>query len=343
MSDVPARQEVESDVYQPGHCLVLPVGALFFMLGVVGVLTIRLVVPPWLPIWIARACAILFALLGGTAVVKGIGGFLRPARVRHAAGGVLSDVPCEPVVREGSVVHSRLTHELCGDAQGWHFRPAEHLWRHDKVFLLGFAVLFLGGIAALVTWLLHDRFNVAGWTVAAVFGIAAAVVCGGLVLLLIGLLMRTGYRRLSMLKIPHDGSELELDSALEPQPEKGDLAEGLKWMFLGDARRQRLKIPRELVVAVQLCPWKFVMSGPGGREATWAVQGLLVLGSSESAEYYRLPVLLTADFVGAARLMQRLAQLLRVPYLFSADAAGWTREAARAKERPPLRAGGVQS
>jgi hypothetical protein len=51
--------------------------------------------------------------------------------------------------------------------------------------------------------------------------------------------------------------------------------------------------------------------------------------------------LLTGDVVGAARLMQRLAQMLQVPYLFGADSTGWKEEEARAKRRPPLRAGGM--
>jgi hypothetical protein len=50
-----------------------------------------------------------------------------PAHVRHAAPGVLPNVPQEPVVCEGSFVHGRLTHELWEDARGWQFRPAGRL------------------------------------------------------------------------------------------------------------------------------------------------------------------------------------------------------------------------
>ena len=46
--------------------------------------------------------------------------------------------------------------------------------------------------------------------------------------------------------------------------------------------------------------------------------------------YSRQPVLLTSDFVGAARLMQRLAMALDVPYLFCADAEVWKAENNRA-------------
>ncbi len=68
----------------------------------------------------------------------------------------------------------------------------------------------------------------------------------------------------------------------------------------------------------------------------------MVLASSDRAEYRRLPILLTGDFAGAARLMQRLARTLQVPYLFCGDAAGWKMEETRAKNRPPLRSGGIQ-
>ena len=56
-----------------------------------------------------------------------------------------------------------------------------------------------------------------------------------------------------------------------------------------------------------------------------------------------MPLLLTNDFAGAARLMERVAATLGVPYLFSANADGWKAELQRAKVRPPLRAGGTIS
>ena len=49
--------------------------------------------------------------------------------------------------------------------------------------------------------------------------------------------------------------------------------------------------------------------------------------------------MLTCDFVGAARLMERLAGILRVPYLFRGGVAGWEAELAIAKTRPRLAAG----
>ena len=85
------------------------------------------------------------------------------------------------------------------------------------------------------------------------------------------------------------------------------------------------------------------MGPDNDQEATWAVQGLLVLASPAETVYHRLPLMLTANFAGAARLMERLAATLGVPYLYDADAAGWQAEARRAKDRPQLKVGGSQS
>jgi hypothetical protein len=42
----------------------------------------------------------------------GVARLVGTVRVRHAADDVLADVPREPVLWEGSVMHGRLTHEL---------------------------------------------------------------------------------------------------------------------------------------------------------------------------------------------------------------------------------------
>ncbi len=97
------------------------------------------------------------------------------------------------------------------------------------------------------------------------------------------------------------------------------------------------------MVAVQLCPWKFVVGNSSNSLTTWAVQGLIVLAHSDIDTYDRLPILLTSDFVGAARLMHKLGEVLQVPYVYGADAAGWKAETIRARTRPPLKSGGIVS
>ncbi len=170
---------------------------------------------------------------------------------------------------------------------------------------------------------------------------ALTAISGGTAIVLIGMMMRASYRRLCWLSIPRGGGDLVLDS---PQhPENPDLSTAISWMLVGDTGRARLTIPRPLVAAVQLCPWIYKVGASGGESITWAVQGLLVLVPTEEGRIYRLPLVLTSDFVGAARLMHDLAASLEVPYLFHADAEGWNVEARRAKDRRPLRTGGVRS
>ena len=192
--------------------------------------------------------------------------------------------------------------------------------------------------SGVLTWHFHSQLKVGDWFVSALLAICLTAVTGGLCVLLIGMMFRASYRRLCRLTIPQNGDDLELDAAEAPIREERELTDTLRWFFVGDIKRQRLSLPRQLVVAVQLCPWNQVV-----RSTNCAVQGLLVLGSSEQGVYHRLPLLLTSDFVGAARLMRILADVLHVPYLICADADGWKAEKARARNRPPLRSGGWQS
>ena len=122
MPYVPAWQEAESKVYRPGIWLVCLVGTVFALAGGVGFLTFAGALPPGMPTWVAKSLSGVFALLGGFVLAWAIGSVCLPRHVRHAAPDVLPDVPNAPVVCEGSVVHGRLTHELCETAEGWEFR-----------------------------------------------------------------------------------------------------------------------------------------------------------------------------------------------------------------------------
>jgi len=339
MSYTPAWQEVESNVYRPGSWLVLLVGTFLALIGGVGFLTVGGSMPPGARLWVARVLTGIFTLLGSAVLAWAISTICLPIYVRHAAPDVFPEVPKEPVIREGSILYFRLTHELSENAQGWECRPVRNGWRNDKRLLLGFGIPFLMLFSGLLTWVLHSQLNMANWLLAAVCGIFATAACGGTAFFLIGMINRSGYRQLSTLTIPRNGNDLDLESANAPQLEEADLGEGLKWLSIEATKRHHLTIPRRFIVAVQLCPWRIATA----TEIAWAVQGLLVLTPLNNAAYHRLPILLTGDFVGAAKLMQGLAQTLHVPYLFCADAAGWKAEAIRAKDRPPLRTGGVLS
>ena len=135
--------ENESAVVHRDRGPARAVGIFFLAMGAFGFFTIGNVMPPKEPIWIAQSAAAVFGSLGGIVLVHAVGSIVRPARVRHASTGVLLNVPTEPEICEGWVVHGRLTHELLEVDDGWKLRPSAILWRNDKRFLLGFGVPFL--------------------------------------------------------------------------------------------------------------------------------------------------------------------------------------------------------
>ncbi len=290
---VPTWPEVESQVYYP-RWFALSIGLFFLVTGVIGFFTIEPIIPPNFPLWIARLATAIYAFLGAVAVEWAIRDMLFPTRIRHAAPGVLPEVPQEPVLYEGSTVHGRLTHELVDRAEGWELRPSPRLLRNDRRFFLGFGIPFTLVFIGLLTWGLHDHIKRGGWVGAAMAATLLALMSGGTAIGLMWMLVKASYRRLGRLTIPRDGGELQLNisEAICSQ----DLAEGIKWAFQGETKRQQLSIPREMVAAVQLCPWKYA-SGINDPTATWAVQGLLVLTSPEESIYQRLPLMLTGDFV----------------------------------------------
>lgn len=283
--------------------------------------------------------AVAFALfLGGLVTWKGTTDTLRPARVWHAAPEVLAGVSREPVVTEGWDIHGRLTHELVEDNGQWLLRPDGRLWRGDKRFLVGFGVPFSLVFTGILTWVFHAEMPLLrqqSWAMAFLGAVVVTLVCGVSGFVFIGLLRRSSYRRLVSLAIERGNGEMLLSLPVEYRMTTADSLQGL---LLGDSKRGEYRIPLQMIAAVQLCPWKRVV-GRSDKEISWAVQSLLVMKTRDE-EYIRLPIVLTSDYSPAARLMQKLAEILGVPYLFHADEEGFRVEAHRAKSRPPLQSGG---
>lgn len=331
-------REIESRVHRPERWAFFAIAAFFLLFAAVS-LVACLGAPPGATLWAARLAVAICALAGAAALLTGCRACL-PVYVRHTDPAAMPDVPDEPVIEEGAVVYGRLMHELVMEAEGWQFRSDARIARIGERSIIGFGVPFMALAAALLAWALH-RDNFGGWPVSILCAVAVTVACGGPGLVLMRMLMRARQREPCRLSIPPGGGDLVLDFPQMPDPEQFDLVAGLKWAFQIDVERRRLAIPRELIRAVQLCPWKHAVGGGRfGTDATWAAQGLLVVSSATDAALFRLPVLLTADFVGAAHLMRTLAEALVVPYLFCADAQGCEAESRRAKSRPPLRMGG---
>lgn len=340
MGETPRWEETESRVHIPGLWLLFLVGTVFLALGVSGLIAVLERGPIS---WIISVGPGVFAVFGAIILAIATRSVIRPVFVRHAVLGTLPNVPREPVLSEGSVVHRRLTHELVHTEAGWQFRPQQKLWRDDKRFLLAFGIPFLMMFSGLVSWIIHHELNIVSWPVSIACGISITLLCGGSCFLLIGLLIRGSYRRLCWLNVPQNGNDLVLDAPEEISSEQTDLTSALKWLGFREINRHQVTIPRGLIGAVQVCPWNFVIRSSGSKSSTWAVQGSLILKSSAEGAYCRVPLLLTSDFAGAARLMQRLAATLNVPYLFHADAAGWHAEEAAAKQRLPMRFGGMET
>lgn len=333
---------VESKVYRPSDWLAYLVGLVFLIAGVVAFCLAGPVANKEFEVWILRIGGAIFAIPGSFLFVVTVKNAVWPTLVRHAAPEVLPEVPNEPLVVEGSIVYGGITHELVADDRGWQFRPCLS-WQKTKRGILWFVIPFMIAFAAMLSWVFHSQMKIANWPISILLGSMITLVCGGTTFGLIGMLVKASYLRLCKLTIPKGSGDLELDMPESINIQKIDLISELQRTFSGSTLSRHLEIPRETVTAVQLCPWKFVVSGPGQRSMTWAVQGLLVLSSADEPTFCRVPLLLTGEYAKAARTMQRLAEVLGVPYLFGADANGWKAENARAKSRPPLRTGGMQS
>jgi hypothetical protein len=344
MPSTTAWREVESQIYRPGLWGLLVGSGFFFVVGGFSFL-----IPDDAPdggnLWIIYslrlgAIAIGIAMLAWAAKCR-----FYPASIRYADPSVLPNVETGPVIFEGAAVHCVVTHDLVETDDAWKLLPSSRYRRRDKAFLFGVGIPMLLLLCASLTWKVHTDMNIekedAQGLFAALGANAPIMVGGAWPIFCFYMMFRCAPRKLSKLIIPKNGSSLELDELAWPQPQKSGL-EWIKWGFLykGDNRRKRV-IPREILAAVQLCPWTYRNKLSEGPTVGRAVQGVLVLKTPDHGGYQRLPLFLTWDYLGAAKLMQHLAQVLQVPYLFYADAAGWELEEERANNRPSLRMGGM--
>jgi hypothetical protein len=336
MSNLISWPETESEIYQPGTWVLYVFAG---GLAAIGVVFLVFGGPP-LPerwVWVARVISGSFLVVGCSAIAYGICQNRWPKVTRHAERNLLPGLPNEPVLEEGTMVHRRLKHELIETERGWEFRPAERIWRNDQRFLIGFGVPFLIVFSGILTYSFHSGMK--NWLLACLTAIFVTLLCGGTALGIMGLILHSAFRRLAKLSIPKDSQDLELDVADPSVHHADNTIAGLNWSASKSRGRRQLAIPRDWIIAVQLCPWCYDQSDGGVQ----TVQGLLVLQSPRSKDYSRVPILLTSEFVSAAQIFRRLSDVLQVPYLFSADAAGWKAEVTRAKTRPPLKSGGSVS
>lgn len=327
MINVGTWQEIDSRVHRSGVWPGFLLGMAFLVFGMAVFAEPAEVAPLGMPLWIIKAIAAYAATLGAVALVSLTVVCLVPVNVRHAAADVLPDVPSEPVIQEGTRVQRALKYELTRDGDAWCFRPAPNHGLRTLGFAVGFALGSLPVYWGCAIWAVHEYLPGCDWPTATRYGTWAATALSVLTAIVCTIWTRRHDQTLCRLTIPMNGENLEFCSTKS----RGAKVAG-----------QRQTIPRKLVIAVQLCPWKYVYALPRGKGTLWAVQGLLVLAAEGGDSYHRLPILLTVDMAGAARLMQQLAATLVVPYLYYADAAGWQAEKERAQDRSMLRYGGMR-
>jgi hypothetical protein len=333
--------EKESQIHLPGRWILIGIGATFLLFGAMGFFVKVAVDPKVGPIWILYVISGGFCFLGAIAVVVASSQLLFPSRIKHFESDQFANVPHEPVLLEGSMVHGRLTHELVESEEHWELRPQIRIWTQDKRFLLGFGVPFSLVFSGILSWAFRVQMGAPNWPIAIAGAILLTLFCGVGTFTLIGMLIRASYTRLSRLRIPKDGSDLELDSVKGPDEKNLDLLEGLAWALVDTGERERLKIPAESLCAVQLCAWQHQVGPRHSVSTTSAVQGNLVLEAG--GEFARVPLLVTADFAAAARLMHDLAEVCIVPFLYHASKEDWQAEKERARTRPTLKTGGSMS
>jgi hypothetical protein len=316
-----AWREVESEVYFPNRWVSFAAGWLLVLLGMVGAG----------PVW-----SFLFSTGGGALVVWSIRRIYWPIRIRHASPEVLPAVPNEPVLFDGLCVHYRLKLKLVEDADGWQLQPTSDLSGNDRIFLFGIGIVVLTACAGTISYILHHQ-QIVAWPLSILAGVIATLLFGAPIMVLWGMMSRLSYHRLSRMSVARNRDEVVVELSEMPDTTRTDLASALNWAFPKEDKRGHFFVPRSLLRAVQLCPCKYAT---GTRESTLAVEGLLVFEGSTPGQYVRLPLVLTTDFDGAARLMQQIAATLDIPYLFGAHQQGWKMESRRAAERPPLKVGG---
>lgn len=320
---------VESKVHTPGSWIVWLGGGLFLAIGIYGVLYADRIAAEQVR-FVQRFFG-AFAVLAILALLPAVWKALRPTYVRHAAADELPDVPREPLALDWTMGNQQVIYELIQGDDGWEYRRRPSLWHNENAFLWIVGLAGFATCTALVTWGIHDR--VPSLLVAAVISSFAVLFVGMPVLWLVLLVHRASSRLHVRLRIPTRG-DVEFKGPLltdpsDPSP-RGSSPD--------PCSIQHLAIPTETIVAVQLCPWYDVRRGERD-DIRHAVQGLLVLSTDAQHVYRRLPLLLTQNHAGAARLMQRTADVLQVPYLFHADAPGWKAEVQRQQTKKSKKRG----
>jgi len=337
--------ETESALHEPGSRIAVVIGTLFILIGAGIPFAPEAGAGPaqW---WIALIMSGAFTVLGLLPLVIGLYRILTPVSVRHADASVLPHIPRGPVLHEGSFPFASLTHELVEDSFGWTLQPRADNVRHPYLFLIGFGVPFLLMFAGLLSWVFRRDNLLPNWPQAIAAASFVTMATCGTAITGIGILLLSAHSEHRKVRIPSDGGDITIESPAEIDPARTDSVARLQRALTGRGCCRRT-LPRESVIAVQLCTWR----GRTEKTSASGVQGNLIIEPPVVGELpeetpsqlsatprveERLSLLLTSDFRGAARLMGALAEALDVLYLFNASETDWNTEHTTATTHPAL-------
>jgi|GEM_PF-4994489 len=241
----------------------------------------------------------------------------RPRLLRHATAEVLGDVPKDPVPEQH--LHEALRHEWVEENAGGMLRPLAGVQKAWEIrhccFLTGFWLLLS---TVFTVGLLNEPA-----VPRAISLVAPALVVGAIMIIMhdvTAAMIKFTWDDLITLTIPRNRGPLLLDFSVRVS--KSDLSRYR-------SKRLQIPIPREKVIAIQLCAYFYQSFEDSSR----GVQGLLVCKEPDNEGYHRHPLLTCTQIEKSAFLLAKIASHLQVPLLFHADEARFLEEEKRARER----------
>ncbi|SFJ67582.1 hypothetical protein [Planctomicrobium piriforme] len=266
---------------------------------------------------VVTAVAILFGSLIATGLVQLIIDRFRNRAFRHASDDVLSSVPSWPVLGNGQVTFSKVTHNLEVTEFGLRLTPKPHLFRMRNRLICLWATCF----AVFLGVFLWQATDFAALT--KVFSICMSTMA---VSTAVGLLVR------SLNEI-----------AKKRWPVDFDFQTGVCRITDG---KSEICYPISRLVAVQLC-CAVRVTDPGERTLIYALELNLVWkkprSKSKSASRHERTTVMNQSTASAefTSLAVNLARQLKVPLLNHATSLEWKLESRRCKTRPyePLKDG----
>jgi hypothetical protein len=280
--------------------------------------------------FVGGAVALGFALIGSLLVVAWFATVIGNRPFRHAAAGVLPDVPSNPLNIPGAWSHGRVTHEWMPTAHGGILVPRRGVTRVASVFIAVWCALTYAVCVTLV-WVFVPA--------ATMSNIVKILIClfvlfPALTLAILPIwLIKWSYNKLPEVQLGGLHRPFEVDNLH-------------KTVQLSGSDGGRI-IPLDQVAALQLCALRQKIGFRQSGSQTDSVELNLVLWSDVATNggkraYERQNLLIMGFFGQPSRLTElavTLADALGVPLLNHATREHWDVERRAARARPPQSGG----